>query len=102
MLAGRCSSDDAWCAFALMTLYPTSIAGLTVRSVCWSGERVLAGTKGSEVYEVSVQDQARPLLLVGGHSEGELWGLTTHPNKQVFATASDDKTVRYVCRQAYV
>ena len=68
--------------------------GLVVRSVCWSGERVLAGTKGSEVYEVLVQDQSCPLQLVGGHSEGELWALATHPLKQIFATASDDKSIR--------
>ena len=62
--------------------------------MCWNGEKVLAGTKGSEVYEVSVKDQTRPLLLVGGHSEGELWALATHPQERVFATASDDKTIR--------
>ena len=78
-----------------MTPYLTASVGLIVRSVCWNGERVLAGTKGSEVYEVSVQDQTHPLLLLGGHSEGELWALATHPHKQIFATASDDKTIRY-------
>ena len=69
--------------------------GLVVRSVCWSGEKVLAGTKSSEVYEVSVQDQTHPLLLVSGHAEGELWALATHPAQNIFATASDDKTIRY-------
>ena len=72
----------------------TTYAGLVVRSVCWAGKRVLVGTKDSEVYEISVEDRTHPLLIVGGHSEGELWALATHPTNQVFATGSDDKTVR--------
>lgn len=32
--------------------------------------------------------------LVSGHSQGELWGLTTHPMLPVFFTAGDDRTLR--------
>ncbi len=77
--------------------------GIVVRSVCWGGERVLAGTRDGEVLEVVVSDRAHPRLVTGGHSEGELWALATHPSQDVFATGSDDKTIRYsVCLLAYV
>ena len=29
-----------------------------------------------------------------GHAEGELWALAVHPKKGIFATGSDDKSVR--------
>lgn len=40
--------------------------------------------------------QTLPILqtLIRGHGEGEIWGLACHPERDVFATASDDQTVR--------
>ena len=52
------------------------------------------GTKDSEVFEISVQNRDTLHLLVGGHAEGELWALAVHPSCKVFATGSDDKSIR--------
>merc|ERR1711871_757859 len=67
-----------------------------VRSVVWDVpmNKILVGTKGSEIYEIS-KDSKRTLLLNEGHCADELWGLSTHPaNDDLFVTAGDDKTVR--------
>ena len=39
------------------------MSGLCVRSVCWDGERVLVGTKDSEVVEVTVSDKHNPTII---------------------------------------
>ncbi len=57
---------------------------------------MLAGTREGEVFEVAVGDRTHPRLVTGGHSEGELWALAPHPSQDIFATGSDDKTIRYV------
>jgi len=67
-----------------------------VRSVMWDVpmNKILVGTKGSEIYEIS-KDSKRTILLNEGHCADELWGLSTHPaNEDLFVTAGDDKTVR--------
>ena len=32
-------------------------------------------------------------VLLHGHSEGEIWGLAAHPERDTFVTGSDDGTV---------
>uniref|UniRef100_A0A3Q2VUR1 EMAP like 6 n=1 Tax=Haplochromis burtoni TaxID=8153 RepID=A0A3Q2VUR1_HAPBU len=66
---------------------------LSIRSVCWKADRILAGTQDSEIFEVMVRDRDKPVLLMQGHSEGELWALDVHPKQPVAVTGSDDRSV---------
>ncbi|CAB1343776.1 unnamed protein product [Coregonus sp. 'balchen'] len=67
---------------------------LSIRSVCWRADRILAGTQDSEIFEVMVRDRDKPLLIIQGHCEGELWALDVHPKKPLAVTGSDDRSVR--------
>ncbi|PWA20111.1 hypothetical protein CCH79_00017698 [Gambusia affinis] len=69
--------------------------GLSIRSVCWRADRILAGTQDSEIFEVMVRERDKPLLIMQGHSEGELWALDVHPKKPLAVTGSDDRSVRW-------
>jgi WD40 repeat protein/Ca2+-binding EF-hand superfamily protein len=70
----------------------------SVRSVCWDValNKILVGTSGSEIYEISATDGADLHLgpLIQGHCADELWGLAMHPFQAEFCTVGDDCTVR--------
>ncbi|XP_029087447.1 echinoderm microtubule-associated protein-like 6 [Monodon monoceros] len=69
-------------------------SGLSIRSVCWKADRLLAGTQDSEIFEVIVRERDKPMLILQGHCEGELWALALHPKKPLAVTGSDDRSVR--------
>lgn len=71
-----------------------SLPGLSIRSVCWKADRLLAGTQDSEIFEVIVRERDKPMLILQGHCEGELWALALHPKKPLAVTGSDDRSVR--------
>ncbi|KAK9412191.1 echinoderm microtubule-associated protein-like 6 [Crotalus adamanteus] len=68
--------------------------GLSIRSVCWKADRLLAGTQDSEIFEIIVRERDKPMLIMQGHCEGELWALAVHPKKPLVVTGSDDRSVR--------
>lgn len=68
----------------------------TIRSVCWdlNLNRILVGTRASEIYELSCHG-GNSLLLQEGHCEDELFALAPHPtNTDLFVSGGDDKTIR--------
>ena len=53
----------------------------------------MVGTKSGDIYDITEKtSSSQP--VVSSHTEGEIWGLCAHPEKDVFVTGSDDKTVR--------
>lgn len=68
---------------------------IVVRSLYCKDSRLLIGTQSSEIFEINMSNISKVECICKGHSEGELWSLATSPvNPNIFATASDDHTVR--------
>lgn len=41
-----------------------------------------------------VRERDKPLLIMQGHGEGELWALDLHHKKPLAVSGSDDRSVR--------
>lgn len=68
---------------------------MIIRSLHQQNDNLLIGTQSSEIFELNMKDFSRIECICSGHAEGELWSLATSPeNPDIFATASDDQTVR--------
>ncbi|GMH75277.1 hypothetical protein TrLO_g13994 [Triparma laevis f. longispina] len=76
----------------------SAFGNASIRSVCLSADatRILVGTMGSEIWEISAADgadvQGGPITV--GHNAGKLCGLAVHPMKPEYCTVGDDMTVR--------
>lgn len=69
------------------------MTGLFSHSILlWQG-KILVGTKDGEIIEVG-EKSAASNILIDGHMEGEIWGLATHPSKDMFISAGNDGTAR--------
>eukprot|EP00063_Salmo_salar_P011762 XP_013986597.1 PREDICTED: echinoderm microtubule-associated protein-like 6 [Salmo salar] len=64
-----------------------------VRSVCRGKGKILVGTKDGEIIEVGEKNAASN-TMINGHTQGRIWGLATHPSKDMLISASDDGTIR--------
>lgn len=79
---------SASCLSDLLTLIPQpSSSPLPLQG------KILVGTKDGEIIEVGEKNAASNLLL-DSHARGGIWGLSTHPAKELCITASDDATIR--------
>jgi len=71
--------------------------GLRSLAVNKENSKLLAGTRGAEVFELDMKGN-KTATIVQGHFEGakqaELWGCASHPKKHLVATCGADKRIR--------
>lgn len=73
---------------------PAAVGGWNHLMACCDLQgKILVGTKDGEIMEVGEKNAASN-TMINGHTQGGIWGLATHPFKDVFISASDDGTIR--------
>ena len=67
-----------------------------IQSVAFKEDRILIGTKASEIYDLNLRNTNEIFRRVQGHfmEKSEVWGLDVHPSMERVVTCGDDKTVR--------
>jgi microtubule-associated protein-like 6 len=66
-----------------------------IRAISTLDDKLLIGTKASEIYEIDLLTTQVHRLCQGHFDErSELWGLTVHPSQAKFVTVGDDMTIR--------
>jgi len=83
----------------LIDLAGLGLLSTSIQSLHWDhvAERMLVGTHGGEILELSEHDGSSLHLegaLVHSHAKGLAAGLCSHPTKDEFATVGDDATLR--------
>ena len=82
------------------TRFPSPSLKPAIRALCFSEKKLLVGTQGSDIFELSNVDEtggseSSAVLLMRGHCADELWGLAPHPeDADKFASVGDDQTLR--------
>ena len=84
--------------FTVDTIIP-SCHNNRVRSVAFNvdGSRIVVSTKGGEIFEINTQEGKliANRCAVEAHGIRQLCGIAAHPTKEEFATAGDDKSLRW-------
>jgi WD40 repeat protein len=69
---------------------------MIIKSLHVKGSKLLVGTQACEIFQIDLKTKSKMECVCKGHAEGELWALSQSMNDtNMFATASDDHTVRY-------
>ncbi|MCQ2816775.1 MAG: hypothetical protein MJ252_05860 [archaeon] len=104
LLAG--TSDGFIIAFNNPNLQPTSVFDIKsitqsptdvgIRSIdCDEFGNLLIGTKGGEIYELSLKTQELKNKIMYSHCKGEVWAIGVNPkDKNIIVTGGGDKSLR--------